>query len=186
MKRIAQLLAPLALLAACRGEQAPTASIFHAPTQAVESRTLTTEQQRDLATLISVTTPFQKFDKAKAAGWGTQITSCMSTPEGGMGFHYGNTSLFDANVRVDSPEVLLYEPQPNGILNLVAVEYIVPYTAHSRSAAPPVLFGHQFTQNDAFQLWGLHVWAWKNNPNGIFSPWNTQVSCLTAQSGMRH
>jgi hypothetical protein len=186
MKRIAQLLAPLALLAACRGEQAPTESTIHVPVQAAESQSLTTDQQRNLATLIAVTTPFQKFENAVAAGWGTQITPCMSSGEGAMGFHYGNTNLIDGNLRVDSPELLLYEPGPNGSLNLVAVEYIVPYTAHARNLAPPVLFGHQFTQVDAFQLWGMHVWAWKPNPKGIFNPWNPTVSCPPGQTSMTH
>jgi hypothetical protein len=23
----------------------------------------------------------------------------------------------------------------------------------------------------------LHVWAWRENPNGAFADWNTRVSC---------
>jgi hypothetical protein len=51
-----------------------------------------------------------------------------------------------------------------------------------------VLFGHAFKQNDAFQLWGLHVWLWKDNPNGIFADWNPVVTCnhATAVSTMTH
>ena len=60
---------------------------------------------------------------------------------GGMGFHYGNTDFIDGNVQVDQPELLLYEPQADGSLELVAVEYIIPYNFHPRDAAPPVLFG---------------------------------------------
>jgi hypothetical protein len=107
---------------------------------------------------------------------------------GGMGFHYGNTALIDGAVRVDQPELLLYEPERNGRLSLVAVEYIIPYTYHSRSAVPPVLFGQQFKQNDTFQLWGLHAWVWKNNPSGLFANWNPRVTCThaTAVSTMAH
>ena len=72
---------------------------------------------------------------------------------------------------------MLYEPEQNGRLRLVAVEYIIPYTAHSRSAAPPVLFGQEFKQNDTFQLWGLHAWVWKENPSGMFASWNPNVTC---------
>lgn len=54
---------------------------------------------------------------------------------GGMGFHYGNTDLIDGNVQVDQPELLLYEPQADGSLELVAVEYITPTT--STPATPP-------------------------------------------------
>src|SRR6476660_4742715 len=117
MKRIVQLLAPLALLAACRGEQTPTESIVHVPAQPAESQTLTTDQQRNLATLIAVTTPFQTFQNAVDAGWGTQISPSRTSGEGATGFHYGNTNLIDGNLRVDSPELLLYEPGANGTLN---------------------------------------------------------------------
>ena len=77
----------------------------------------------------------------------------------------------------DEPELLLYEPEKNGRLRLVAVEYIIPYTFHSRDAAPPELFGQKFIQNDVFQLWGLHAWVWKENPSGIFANWNPRVNC---------
>jgi hypothetical protein len=112
----------------------------------------------------------------------------MSSGEGGMGFHYGNTAFIDGTARVDQPELLLFEPQATGKPKLVAVEYIVPYSFHARSAAPPVLFGQQFKQVDAFQLWGLHVWIWKLNPSGLFAPWNPQVSCAfaTSMSTMTH
>ena len=160
MRRTAQLFVGVALLAGCRS--APTASA----------------ESRDLDALRLVTTPFQSFDAAKNAGWSAKITACMSNAAaGGMGFHYGNTTLIDGTLKVEEPELLLYEPQANGSERLVAVEYIVPYTAHSRSDAPPVLFGQQFKQNDTFQLWGLHVWAWKGNPSGLYADWNPQVNC---------
>jgi hypothetical protein len=176
MKRIALLLA-VAVLGGCRDEQIPTQATadFQAPTSPANARV--TAQNTELATLMRVTAPFHDFEKARTAGWSAQITPCMASPEGGMGFHYGNTALIDGVVRVDEPELLLYEPDRNGRLHLVAVEYIVPYTSHGRSAAPPVLFGQQFKQNDTFQLWGLHVWVWKANPRGIFAPWNPQVTC---------
>jgi hypothetical protein len=133
---------------------------------------------QDLATLRRVTAPFQRFDAARDALWSAKITSCMSDPTaGGMGFHYGNLGLIDGTVRVEEPELLLYEPEKNGRLRLVAVEYIIPYTFHSRSAEPPVLFGQQFTQNDVFQLWGLHAWVWDENPSGMFASWNPRVTC---------
>ena len=135
--------------------------------------------RRDLETLRRVTARFHRFKDAAAAGWSSQITPCMTDPadSGGMGFHYGNTALIDGSVQVDQPELLLYEPEAHGRLSLVAVEYIIPYTAHSRASAPPVLFGQQFKQNDTFQLWGLHVWVWKANPRGLFANWNPRVTC---------
>ena len=52
--------------------------------------------------------------------------------------------MIDGTARVDEPELLLYEPEKNGRLRLVAVEYIIPYTLHSRAAAPPALFGQEY------------------------------------------
>jgi hypothetical protein len=158
MRRVAQLLTGIALLAGCSDA--------------------TSSQNKDLQTLRNVTSPFRTFDAAIAAGWSAKITSCMADQTaGGMGFHYGNTALIDGSVQVDKPELLLYEPQADGTEQLVAVEYIIPYTAHARSDAPPVLFGQEFSQNDTFQLWGLHVWAWKTNPSGLYASWNPQVNC---------
>lgn len=190
MRRTALLLIGITLLAGCSGdpttansaasEQSRTAS----PTQASGSAEL-----KDLATLRRVTARFHDFDTAVGAGWSAKITSCMTDPTlGGMGFHYGNTALIDGTARVDQPELLLYEPEQNGRLRLVAVEYIIPYTFHSRDAAPPVLFGHEFQQNDVFQLWGLHAWVWKDNPSGIFANWNPVVNCdnTTDLASMAH
>lgn len=170
MRRTAQLLAGIALLAGCGSDLTGTSN------------------DRDLKTLRGVTAPFKTFATASAAGWSAEITPCMADPAGGMGFHYGNTALIDGSVSVDKPELLLYEPDQNNTMQLVAVEYIIPYTAHSRGDTPPVLFGQQFKQNDTFQLWGLHVWAWKDNPSGLYADWNPRVSCAnaTAVASMAH
>jgi hypothetical protein len=191
MRKTALLIAGIALLAACSGD--PTT----ATSAATQARTATTEEasfgpavNRDLATLRRVTAPFHNFANAENAGWSTKITACMTDPggAGGMGFHYGNTNLIDGTARVDQPELLLYEPEKNGRLRLVAVEYIIPYTAHGREEAPPVLFGQPFKQNDVFQLWGLHAWVWKHNPSGMFADWNPNVNCdnTTDIMAMRH
>ena len=183
MRRTAHLLAVLALLGACRGDQFPTETIAHVQPQPSTSQLpVTAIQNRELAALRRATAPFRDFGKATAAGWSAQITPCMTSAAGGMGFHYGNTALFDAVARVEVPELLLYEPDQNGRLRLVAVEYIIPYTAHSRSSTPPILFGLPFTRNDTFQLWGLHAWVWKDNPSGIFADWNPRVTCANTSN----
>jgi hypothetical protein len=199
MSRTAILLAAIALLGACSGD--PTASPVASPvadapsaSQASASYSLASAERRssvekDLALLRHVTAPFQDFEVAKSAHWSEKITSCMASHEGGMGFHYGNVALIDGTVSVDKPELLLYEPLKNGHLKLVAVEYIIPYTAISRESTPPTLFGQQFKQNDTFQLWGLHAWVWKENPSGIFADWNPKVNCSQTtdiQASMAH
>ena len=176
MRRTAQLLAGIALLGGCRGEQIPTETTVHIQPLAAAIQASGAAENKDLAALRRVTAPFHDFGKAVAAGWSTQITPCMAGPDGGMGFHYGNTALIDGSVRVEEPELLLYEPEANGRLRLVAVEYIVPLSAWT-SPEPPRLFGQDFHVNAAFQIWALHAWVWKDNPSGMFADWNPQVTC---------
>jgi hypothetical protein len=210
MQRTAHLFAAMALLSACSGEQAPTATATThtqstaaaaattaaTTTTTVESNDMGRDRDRDFAlredleTIRRVTAPFHNFAVATAAGWSTEVTNCLldTGGVGGMGFHYGKTALIDGTVRVDKPQLLLYEPEKNGRLRLMAVEYIIPYSDHSRAAAPPVLMGQKFLQFDAFQVWGLHVWIWKDNPSGLFAPWNPLVTCQYASdvSTMAH
>jgi hypothetical protein len=138
---------------------------------------------KELADLRAATAQFQSFDAAVAAGYNAKLTDCMvNPPVGGMGFHYAKPSLIDGHVSVASPQVLLYEPAADGTMQLLAVEYIVPYTILPRSSTPPVLFGQQFKQNDSFMLWGLHAWIYRNNPSGTFANWNPDVTCSHASS----
>ena len=148
---------------------------------ACSSPTSSSELSRDITALRTATSRYHSFDAAVADGYGTQLTDCMvDTSLGGMGAHYAKSSLIDGSVSVTTPQVLLYEPQTDGSLQQVAAEYIIPYTLRSRSATPPVLFGQQFKQNDAFQLWGLHAWVWRSNPSGLFADWNPSVNCNAA------
>lgn len=187
MRRTARLLAAITLLGACNGDPITTESSAHIQARTTESEASATAVKRDLGALRRVTAPFHNFEKATAAGWSAQITSCMTSADGGMGFHYGNTALIDGTVRVEEPELLLYEPERNGRLRLVAVEYIVPLSAWT-SPEPPRLFGRDFHVNEAFQLWALHVWVWKNNPSGLYADWNPRVTCehANAVSTMTH
>lgn len=187
MRRTALLLGGIALLAGC-SQQVPTDNTAYGQsgTPAIQA---SNAREQDLMVLRRVTDPFHSFGFADSSGYSTPITACMVDPTlGGMGFHYGNVGLIDGSVQVDQPELLLYQPGSGGKLNLVAVEYIIPYTFVPRDAQPPVLFGEAFTQNDTFQLWGLHVWLWKKNPNGLFASWNPRVNCdgTTNVSMMHH
>lgn len=182
MKRSHHLLGAALILTACTNRtvtESAASGQLRASGVAAAQRGLGPEVEKDLATLRRVTAQFHDFDAASHAGWNAPITPCMTDPagSGGMGFHYGRTDLFDGTAQVDKPELLLYEPEKNGRLRLVAVEYIIPYTFHGREAEPPVLFGQQFQRNDTFQLWGLHAWVWEENPSGIFANWNPRVTC---------
>ena len=185
MRIPAVLLAGIALLPGCRDERI-TWDALNEKTGAASSTasraddTPSAEVNKELAALRRVTAKFRNLESAKAAGWSTEITGCMSDPKaGGMGYHYGNPKLIDGSVRADEPELLLYAPEKDGGMRLTAVEYIVPLGAWTASK-PPRLFNHDFAVNSTFGVWALHAWAWENNPSGMFADWNPHVSCDNA------
>ncbi len=160
-----------------RPATAPAAQASMEHSSSMHSAPVTGDIQREVARLRAVTARFNRFEAAVDAGWTAQITDCFENPElGGMGYHYGNPDLIDGTVDVLEPELLLYEPQKNGRLRFVAVEYIVPFTAWT-GAEPPQLYGQSFHRNEAFGIWALHVWHMRENPRGIFADWNPKVSC---------
>lgn len=138
---------------------------------------------KDLAWLRRATAQFHDFEQAGEAGWDTDITGCMESPDGGMGHHFANLdALADGGaLEVARPEALLYEPEQDGSMRLVAVEYIVLEEDLPRTAPPPVLLGQAFGFNDVFDVWALHAWVWRHNPEGMFTGWNPKVSCAFAQ-----
>ena len=110
---------------------------------------------------------------------------CVSGPDhGAMGVHYVNGDLVgDGEIDAAHPEALIYEPTASG-MKLVGVEYIVDAaTWMSRHNTPPVLEGQTFQLVGSPNRYGLpaffelHVWAWRDNPNGAFVDWNNRVSC---------
>ncbi|HSG46821.1 MAG TPA: hypothetical protein VLA43_03285 [Longimicrobiales bacterium] len=145
----------------------PVAEAMHAPGPAGSP---------GLAALRAATAPFHRLEAGMEAGWSTQLTPCLASPAGGMGYHYANLALFDGEVTVTEPETLLYAPARNGGLRLVAVEYIIPLDAW-QGTDPPELLGQQFHRNEPVGIWALHAWVWHHNPNGIFADWNPRISC---------
>lgn len=137
--------------------------------------------QRNLAELRRATAPFHNIDKAEEADYDTPITPCWYHSElGSMGYHYGNLALLDGIVELLKPEALMYEPGPGGHYRLVGMEYIVPMDAWD-GEGNPTLLGQEYHPNETLGLYTLHVWLWRNNPNGMFSAWNPKVSCEYAQ-----
>ena len=150
---------------------------------AVEARAASASTSSQIAQLRRLVARFHDFDAAVDAGWATQITPCLEAPGlGAMGFHYGNLGFIQDGGVVDllQPELLLYEPEKSGKLRFVGVEYIVPFTDHPATAAPPTLLGQPFAQVPEFGVWGLHIYVGRENPSGIFAPWNPKVSCENA------
>ena len=83
-----------------------------------------------------------------------------------------------------------FTPRPLGPLldiaeqRLAALEHIVFKEAWDAThTGRPALFGVPFDFTPAPNRYGipafyaLHAWIWKDNPAGMFMPWNPRVSC---------
>lgn len=144
------------------------------------------------------TAQFKDVTKAQKADYAL-LHGCVSGPqEGAMGIHFANGTLVgDGELDAMHPEALLYEPK-DGKMQLVGVEYIVIADDwNAKHQTPPVLMGQLLNYSGAPNRFGipafyeLHVWAWKTNPDGVFSDWNPRVSCEdyvadTTMSGAHH
>jgi hypothetical protein len=156
----------------------------------------------DFQAARAATARFHSITQATAAGYGelppdVNGLTCISDPagSGGMGIHYVNGGLVgDAVATPDAPDVLVYEPQPNGQLKLVALEYVIFESAwraagHTDPNDVPMLYGQKFErlpgpeESEPQNRYGLpafyelHVWLWEPNPAGMFDDWNPNVSC---------
>lgn len=127
---------------------------------------------RELAQVRNATAKYHDLDQAEADGY-ISIDFC----EPNEGCHWLNPSLVDGNFDLEHPEILLYAPDENGGLHLVAVEYVVPLSAFP--GAPPEGFtGDADTWREDTEgagLWELTCWIWQNNPDGLFSQHNVRL-----------
>ena len=172
----------LALAAAALSPLDPATAHGDAPERDFELHKL-------LAQACKAAAPFTDLQAAPAANcskFPDLAGDCVAQPgEGGMGLHYLNASLLDAELDPRRPEVLVYRKTPTGGHELVALEYVVFAPVwDALHPQPPVLFGHPFhlvrTPNrygTAMPLHELHVWLWEHNSNGLFNDWNPVVSC---------
>ena len=128
---------------------------------------------------------FRDVRMAEAEGYALKF-GCVSGGEyGAMGLHYVNFPLvLDGVLDPTRPEIVIYEPLPNGRLQLVGADYLVLASDwDSKNPSPPELMGqllHLFESPNRFGLpnfYTLHVWAWKENPTGTFANWHAKVSC---------
>lgn len=126
---------------------------------------------------------------ATAAGY-EPFLGCVSGPDqGAMGIHYVKGGpLMEGEPEASQPQALIYEPSGDR-RKLVGVEYIVDAASWlKKHSGAPVLEGQVFqmvTSPNRYSLpnfYELHVWAWRDSPNGAFVDWNTHVTCDGAQS----
>lgn len=111
---------------------------------------------------------------------------CVTGPDAGaMGLHYVNGQILSSNeLDPTKPQIVIYEPQPDGTLRLIGADFVVLADVwNKKNQGPPQLMGqlfHYFETPNRFGLpafYTLHVWAWKDNPNGAFVNWHPNVSC---------
>jgi hypothetical protein len=147
------------------------------------------ELNAQLVELRRALEPFRRIEAAQAAGYDIVVShptgghTCLDHGQlGAMGVHYLDAGLVDGAVSPNAPEVLIYEPQADGSLELVGAEFVIPFAIHGEDQPAPTLFGQQLTHNFTFDLWALHVWVERANPNGVFADYNPAVSCQYASS----
>jgi hypothetical protein len=139
--------------------------------------------QRDVAEVRGAVAKYHTPARARAAGWDLVpgLDHCFVAPEvGGMGYHYIDTDqLMDPTLDPLRPEALVFVEGPNGQLRLGAVEYIVPFDLWEGDDPPSVLGRHlhRLEPVPGVHVWGLHVWLFEPNPDGMFADWNPRVTC---------
>jgi hypothetical protein len=139
----------------------------------------------------------QQYQNAPPKGYTAALGCVSGSDHGAMGVHFVNgefngETLSNGQLDPTRPQALIYEPQSNGEMKLVAVEFIIYASALPAGAPPPEVDGHLMLYIDGpstarpdaspnrYGLPGfyeLHVWAWRDNPQGPFVDWNNHVSC---------
>lgn len=160
----------------------------------------------------ALTAKYQDVNVALAEGYVRDpMNLCDTAPMmgrpaklGAMGIHFFRPDLLGIsgppNPRVDGngthtdfrkPSILIYEPQADGSLKLVAVENLVFAKAwHAAGNDRPPSF--QDVEYDSMKddpttnvdeahmfepHYDRHVWLYRENPNGMFAQFNPRVSC---------
>ena len=171
------------------------AALFALPILGVVGFAAAADDRSGTAVAAKATARFHRLDVATDAGYGLfrdaagiaciAMPAMPGMPAGAMGVHYANGALFgDPAIDAATPEALVYEPESNGRLRLVALEYVVLKSAwEATHDSPPSLFGQTFNFTDSPNRFGLppyyslHAWIWKHNPSGTFQMWNPDVNC---------
>jgi hypothetical protein len=157
---------------------------------------------------------YRDVNVAKAEGYTTDnkctTAEMLGFPRemGAMGLHYvrrdllglppkpappGSGRVHGTGTHTDfrKPAMLVYEPQPDGSLQLVAVENLVFASAWEASGKKeqPTFHGQPYvllvdkpeTKVDEAHGWEphyeLHAWVFRDNPNGMHAEFSPRVTC---------
>jgi len=163
----------------------------HAHTPTTQKTAMVSGRSADAGALLKIvrdsTERFKDVSVAMAEGYALQF-GCVSGPDSGaMGLHYINGTLVGSGVLDPTrPQIVIYEAMPDGSLQLIGADFLVLADAwNATHSGPPEMMGqlfHLFEAPNRFGLpafYTLHVWAWKDNPNGAFVNWHPTVSCAS-------
>lgn len=169
-------------VACSQGPATPTTQLGPAARLHAHSATtspLSAKFTDDLQKLTARMGRFHAFEQAGKEGYTVKVQPCFDNqPVGAMGYHFVNGALMDDQLDPLQPEAVMYEPGPQGQMKFVGVEFIVPFSVRPYpGSTPPTLYGQDFSPNVGLQLWALHAWVGRENPLGVFQPWNPDVSC---------
>jgi hypothetical protein len=135
------------------------------------------EEARIVETMRRVTSRYRRLQAALDDGF-VLLHDCETrSEEGPVGAVYVNLArVMDGVADPHAPDALIYEPRRHEQPRLVGVELAIPFALWTEQE-PPSLLGATFQREDEFGVFGLHVWVWKKNPEGLFAVSNPRVSC---------
>ncbi|NVJ67198.1 MAG: hypothetical protein HWE16_11980 [Gammaproteobacteria bacterium] len=122
-----------------------------------------------LSELRDATAKYHNFDQALIDGY-VDIGLCIPF----MGWHFLNFAVLDGTFEHTQPEALVYAPNKQGKMKLVAAEYIVPGDPAVAPEGYPGDDDHWHYIND-IGSWTLHAWVWSHNSDGMFADTNPKV-----------
>ncbi|HZD04923.1 MAG TPA: hypothetical protein VE173_08390 [Longimicrobiales bacterium] len=182
-----------------------------APQAAAMASTVSDEETAEVSRLAARAEMYRDVNVALAEGYvpdpsGMCIDAAAEGQDpslGAMGIHYFRPDLLGitgmeprvsgtgTHTDFDNPSILIYEPQADGSLVLVATENLVWAAAWEAAGhtAPPSFLGHDYVHmvddpaTEADEAHGfephyeLHAWVVRHNPSGTFTPFNPAVTC---------
>ncbi|MFB7247642.1 hypothetical protein ACFCYX_34865 [Streptomyces populi] len=162
---------------------APTASPARAADRPADPKAM-----RDLVKAYLASVKYRDEKVALADGYVPHQCSSDPAGHGSMGYHYFNESRY-GSLDPAKPAALLFEDGKDGKRRLAGVEWIVLDSDQNLKTSkdrPSMFGGQKFDGPMPGHYPGmpihydLHVWLWKQNPNGLFDRWNPRVKCPAA------
>ncbi len=135
------------------------------------------EEQRTLAALRAATAAYHDLEAAMADDF-ILLHECEVRPgAGAVGILYVHMDRFlDGVLDADAPDGLLYAPGAGGEPQLVGVELAMP-AATWAGTEPPTFLGNALQFEEEFDAYGLHVWVWRDNPEGMYAQSHPGITC---------